>query len=64
MQEPTDPALRQRLTLTDRQLKELSALGMSVTNYYNGVPQDVEWALSGGRFQLLQSRPVTGVDFL
>ena len=63
VQEPTDLALRQRPTLTDRQLKELAALGVSVTNYYDGVPQDVEWALSGGRFHLLQSRPVTGVDF-
>ena len=64
VKEPTDPALRQRLTLTDRQLKELAALGVSVTSYYEGVPQDVEWALSGGRFHLLQCRPVTGVDFL
>ena len=64
VKEPTDPALRQRLTLTDRQLKELAALGVSVTSYYEGVPQDVEWALSGGRFHLLQCRPVTGVEFL
>ena len=61
---PTEPALRERLTLNDGQLEELAALGVKATAYHDGVPQDVEWALSGGAFHLLQSRPITGVDFL
>ena len=61
---PTEPALRERLTLNDEQLAELAALGAKATAYYYGLPQDLEWALSGGSFHLLQSRPITGVDFL
>ena len=61
---PTEPALRERLALHDGQLEELAALGVKATAYYDGLPQDLEWALSGGAFHLLQSRPITGVDFL
>ncbi|MDE0367313.1 MAG: hypothetical protein OXP09_17290 [Gammaproteobacteria bacterium] len=60
---PTEPALQARLTLNDEQLEELAALGAKATAFYGGLPQDLEWALSGGRFCLLQSRPITGVDF-
>ena len=61
---PTEPAFQARLTLNDEQLEELAALGVKATAFYDGLPQDLEWALSGGRFHLLQSRPITGVDFL
>jgi hypothetical protein len=30
--------------------------------HYGGLPQDVEWAIAGGRPYLLQARPVTGVE--
>ncbi|MCA1841841.1 MAG: hypothetical protein LC792_01370, partial [Actinobacteria bacterium] len=52
-----------KFTLTDSQAAELGALGRQVTGYYGGLPQDIEWALAGGTFHLLQSRPVTGADF-
>jgi len=58
------PAERQaRHTLSDEQAGELAEMGRRVAAYYEGLPQDIEWALSGGSFYLLQSRPVTGVDF-
>src|SRR6266481_4921573 len=43
-------------TLSEEQLRELVDLGKQVENYFQ-VPCDIEWALSGGRFYLLQSRP-------
>jgi pyruvate,water dikinase len=52
-----------RLTLTDPQVAELTELGRRVQNHYDGFPQDTEWAYARGRFYLLQSRPVTGVEF-
>jgi rhodanese-related sulfurtransferase/phosphohistidine swiveling domain-containing protein/membrane protein insertase Oxa1/YidC/SpoIIIJ len=39
-------------------LAELVAMGQRLEQHY-GVPQDIEWARVGGRFLLLQTRPVT-----
>jgi pyruvate,water dikinase len=50
-------------TLSDDKAGELAELGRRVTAYYDGLPQDTEWALADGSFFLLQSRPVTGVNF-
>lgn len=47
-----------RLTLDDRQLHELNALAARCETFF-GAPQDLEWAYSGGRLFLLQSRPIT-----
>ena len=30
---------------------------------YEGMPQDIEWGYAGGKVYVLQSRPVTGVEF-
>ncbi len=54
---------RGRFTLTDRQIARLAELGTQVEAHYADVPQDLEWALSDGHFHLLQSRPITGVEF-
>lgn len=56
-------ALQSQQTLTEDQASQLSELGRRVADYYGGLPQDTEWALKDGSFFLLQSRPVTGVDF-
>jgi pyruvate,water dikinase len=53
---------RERLSLNDDQVVELAQLGRRVQEHYGDLPQDTEWAYAGGRFYLLQSRPVTGVD--
>ena len=52
-----------RFTLTDNQAAELAELGRRVTAFYDGLPQDTEWGFADGTFYLLQSRPITGVEF-
>lgn len=44
--------------LDAEELAELAALGRRLEEHFGG-PQDVEWAIEGGRVFLLQSRPVT-----
>lgn len=63
VEEPVPDKLRDQHTLTDKQAAELAEMGARVTAYYDGLPQDTEWALADGSFFLLQSRPVTGVEF-
>ncbi|MGY1625227.1 PEP/pyruvate-binding domain-containing protein [Geodermatophilus sp. SYSU D00965] len=48
----------ERPLLDDARLRELVALGLRAAAPA-GTPQDVEWAVAGGRCWLLQSRPVT-----
>jgi pyruvate,water dikinase len=48
--------------LDDAQLFELAELGYQVQALH-GHPQDVEWALSSGRFFVLQARPLTAFQF-
>ncbi|HIE50417.1 MAG TPA: hypothetical protein EYP85_01545 [Armatimonadetes bacterium] len=50
----TQPCLRPKV------LRELADLGQRIENFYEGVPQDVEWAYDGRQVWILQSRPVTG----
>jgi pyruvate,water dikinase len=47
-----------RRVLKDEEVLELARLGLRVEQHY-GSPQDVEWAESGGRLFLVQSRPIT-----
>jgi pyruvate,water dikinase len=44
--------------LPDEGVAELVALGREIEIHY-GSPQDIEWAQAGGRFYILQSRPIT-----
>ncbi|MER7082855.1 Pyruvate phosphate dikinase, PEP/pyruvate binding domain [Saccharopolyspora kobensis] len=57
-QQPVDPDERERPTLTDAQVVALARLGRRIEAHF-GLPQDIEWCLAGGGFQILQSRPVT-----
>ncbi|KAL1897445.1 hypothetical protein Sste5346_004183 [Sporothrix stenoceras] len=62
--EDTPTALREAYSLTDDQALKLARLGQRVQEHYGGFPQDIEWALEGDNdLYLLQSRPITGVDF-
>ena len=61
-EEVPDPE-RLRYTLSDDQVVALATMGLRVTDYYDGLPQDIEWALADGQLYLLQSRPITGVEF-
>lgn len=60
---PVEATRREACSLGDADLLALGKLGQRVTAYHEGLPQDIEWALSGGELYLLQSRPVTGVEF-
>jgi rifampicin phosphotransferase len=55
------PERRTQPCLDDARLKELAELGRRVEDFY-GAPRDVEWAYAGGRFWLLQARPITVAD--
>jgi len=44
------------------QIAELAELGRRIQRL-EGAPQDIEWALERGRFQILQSRPITRLSF-
>jgi pyruvate,water dikinase len=44
--------------LGEGELADLAAVGRLLEQHF-GSPQDLEWAIAGGRVSLLQSRPVT-----
>lgn len=44
--------------LTEVQAREIAELAARAEAYF-GAPQDIEWAIEGGRLYLLQSRPIT-----
>lgn len=48
--EPLSPAI----------LKELAVTGQRIAAHF-GVPQDIEWALSGGVLKIVQARPITAL---
>ena len=48
-------------SLSDALLGELGALAIKVEGHFDGVPQDIEWAVSDGKLYLLQSRPITNL---
>ena len=45
-------------TLPDKQIRRLARLARKASTFFE-TPQDIEWAISGGRIYLLQSRDVT-----
>lgn len=49
---------RIRFCLTEKQATQLFQLGQKIEQHY-GTPQDIEWAISGGKLYLLQARPIT-----
>jgi pyruvate,water dikinase len=52
------PAEATRRVLSDEEVLALARLALDVETQY-GAPQDVEWAIAGGRTWLVQSRPIT-----
>lgn len=57
---PVSADLQERPVLDAAGVKELAGLGRRVAGFF-GCPQDIEWALAGGRFYLVQSRPITSL---
>ena len=52
---------RDQSSLSDEMLAELIDTVLQVEQLYAGLPQDIEWAFSGGKLHLLQSRPITNL---
>ncbi len=48
-------------SLSDEAIEELVTLALEAEAHFGGVPQDVEWAYSGGKLFMLQSRPITNL---
>ena len=46
-------------SLSEASLTELAELALRVEEQFDGVPQDIEWAIASGRLYLLQARPIT-----
>ena len=55
----TDEQVRDSASLSPAQLKALAVLALRVEAHWDGVPQDIEWAIADGNCWLLQSRPIT-----
>ncbi len=51
-------------SLTTEQIEELARMGMQVEAFYGGTPMDIEWGWAGGKFALLQSRPIRGMEIV
>ncbi|MGH3097740.1 MAG: rifamycin-inactivating phosphotransferase [Streptosporangiales bacterium] len=49
---------QQQPALTDAQVVQLAQLGRRIEAHF-GSPQDIEWCLADGGFQIVQSRPIT-----
>ena len=52
---------RDQSSLSDALLKDLVELTLKVEKNYDGLPQDIEWAIVDGKISLLQSRPITNL---
>ena len=48
-------------SLSNALLRDLSSLSVKVEQLFDGLPQDIEWAIADGRCWLLQSRPITNL---
>jgi rifampicin phosphotransferase len=57
-QVPIEPEMQKQPALTDVQIVRLAQLGRRIEAHF-GQPQDIEWCLAGGSFQIVQSRPIT-----
>jgi phosphohistidine swiveling domain-containing protein len=44
--------------LSEKDLKRLASLGLKIQEHF-GRPQDIEWAIEGGKIFILQARPIT-----
>jgi pyruvate,water dikinase len=48
-------------SLSKKALEELVSRALEIEQLFDGVPQDIEWAISDGKLWLLQSRPITNL---
>jgi rifampicin phosphotransferase len=57
---PVPDSQKKKAVLTDRQAADLAMLGADIEKLY-GMPMDIEWTLAGGKFAIVQARPVTAL---
>jgi rifampicin phosphotransferase len=57
---PVPEGRRRQPVLADEMAAELARYGARIEELY-GTPQDIEWAMVGGEFFILQARPVTAL---
>ena len=57
-EKPVKKELREKQKLTEKQIKELAQICINIEKHY-GDPRDIEWALEGEKFYIVQSRPIT-----
>ncbi|HEU5098094.1 MAG TPA: PEP/pyruvate-binding domain-containing protein, partial [Roseiflexaceae bacterium] len=57
---PVPDAQKRQAVLNDAQTAELARLGARIEKFYE-MPMDVEWALAGERFSIVQARPITAL---
>ena len=48
-------------SLTDEEVRGIAELALQVEAHF-GYPVDIEWGLAGGKFAMLQARPIRGLD--
>jgi rifampicin phosphotransferase len=60
--EDVTEAQKSQSSLADSALSELVSVALRVEKEFDGVPQDIEWAISAGKLWLLQSRPITNLS--
>ena len=52
--------LQNERVLSNMQARELTIMGNNIERLY-GLPMDIEWAFAGGKFYILQARPITAL---
>ena len=58
---PVPPSRREQASVAVATLRELVDVALEVEGLYDGLPQDIEWAVAEGQLWLLQSRPITNL---
>jgi rifampicin phosphotransferase len=59
-EQPVAQRLKKAQVLNNAKVKELARFGLQIETLY-ARPMDIEWALAGGKFAILQARPVTAL---
>jgi phosphohistidine swiveling domain-containing protein len=57
-EQPVPDSLKNKPVLSDKQAAELARYGVQIEELYR-MPMDIEWTLTGGKFAIVQARPIT-----
>ncbi len=61
LQRPNDNKLKSNYCMSVKQIQALASLAQKIETHY-GVPQDIEWAVGGGKLFILQARGITTLN--